>query len=555
MSVIVVVALMLHVNALATKKLKINREANMKEFKYKTIFSSTIKPLVSEEKDQYLAMASMLDIGDFIPDVDTKKDIDLLPVAFNACVANRVNKNGDVVDSKTALAMYENFINKPINLEHKRERVVGVILAAGFSEFGTDKPIKKEDVEGNEPFNITLGGVIWKVVNSRVADIIEDASDPTSENYMKVSASWELGFDEYNLVLLKDSEKNISEAEFITESEEIDKNKEFLKALGGSGKLENGKNIYRQVINKVVPLGIGLTENPAADVQGIAVKKEEKEVESIADEAVESSSPESNTLKTAENEKNISQSSTETVKTNKEYIPTMKITSIKDITDESLQTLKASVIADFVEEELKKASEEYHAQQTEVEDKLKAAHEAEVELKAEHEKLTKELEEIKSGFEALQNDVAAREAQEKFTIRMTFFDQEYDLNDADREVIANDIKDMDDEAFEAFASKMKILLEGRQKYGGNEGDIPDADRKKKGHHGRGPKRKETAKEEGEEDYKKDMKAAEDTEQVVDEALTNAEEVSAEVPANSEAQSETVFEKYKAAFALDQFEIK
>lgn len=555
MSVIVVVALMLHVNALATKKLKINREANMKEFKYKTIFSSTIKPLVSEEKDQYLAMASMLDIGDFIPDVDTKKDIDLLPVAFNACVANRVNKNGDVVDSKTALAMYENFINKPINLEHKRERVVGVILAAGFSEFGTDKPIKKEDVEGNEPFNITLGGVIWKVVNSRVADIIEDASDPTSENYMKVSASWELGFDEYNLVLLKDSEKNISEAEFITESEEIDKNKEFLKALGGSGKLENGKNIYRQVINKVVPLGIGLTENPAADVQGIAVKKEEKEVESIADEAAESSSPESDTLKTAENEKNISQSSTETVKTNKEYIPTMKITSIKDITDESLQTLKASVIADFVEEELKKASEEYHAQQTEVEDKLKAAHEAEVELKAEHEKLTKELEEIKSGFEALQNDVAAREAQEKFTIRMTFFDQEYDLNDADREVIANDIKDMDDEAFEAFASKMKILLEGRQKYGGNEGDIPDADRKKKGHHGRGPKRKETAKEEGEEDYKKDMKAAEDTEQVVDEALTNAEEVSAEVPANSEAQSETVFEKYKAAFALDQFEIK
>ena len=555
MSVIVVVVLTLHVNALATKKLKINREANMKECKYKTIFSSTIKPLVSEEKDQYLAMASMLDIGDFIPDVDTKKDIDLLPVAFNACVANRVNKNGDVVDSKTALAMYENFINKPINLEHKRERVVGVILAAGFSEFGTDKPIKKEDIEGNEPFNITLGGVIWKVVNSRVADIIEDASDPTSENYMKVSASWELGFDEYNLVLLKDSEKNISEAEFITESEEIDKNKEFLKALGGSGKLENGKNIYRQVINKVVPLGIGLTENPAADVQGIAVKKEEKEVESIADEAVESSSPESDTLKTAENEKNISQSSTETVKTNKEYIPTMKITSIKDITDESLQTLKASVIADFVEEELKKASEEYHAQQTEVEDKLKAAHEAEVELKAEHEKLTKELEEIKSGFEALQNDVAAREAQEKFTIRMTFFDQEYDLNDADREVIANDIKDMDDEAFEAFASKMKILLEGRQKYGGNEGDIPDADRKKKGHHGRGPKRKETAKEEGEEDFKKDMKAAEDTEQVVDEALTNAEEVSAEVPANSEAQSETVFEKYKAAFALDQFEIK
>ena len=300
---------------------------------------------------------------------------------------------------------------------------------------------------------------------------------------------------------------------------------------------------------------IGLTENPAADVQGIAVKSEKEEPQSIADESKEDSSPETGTLKTQEKEKNISQSSKETVKTNKEYTPTMKITSIKDITDESLKTIEASVIADFVEEELKKASEEYHAQKTEVEDKLKAAHESEVELKAEHEKLNKELEEVKSNFDSLQTDIAAREAQEKFTIRMTFFDQEYDLNDADREVIASDIKDMNDEAFEAFASKMQILLEGRQKYGGNEGDIPDADRKKKGHHGRGPKRKETAKEEGEEDFKKDAKANEDADTVVDEALTNAEEVSTEVPVNSEAQAETVFEKYKAAFALDQFEIK
>ena len=196
----------------------------MKDFKHTTIFSSTIKPLVSEEKDKYLALASMLEVGDFIPEVDTSKDIDLLPVAFNACVANRVNKNGDVVDTKTAVAMYKNFINKPINLEHERERVVGVILAAGFSEFGTDKPIEAEKLEENEPFNITLGGVIWKVVNTRVSDIIEDASDPTSENYMKISASWELGFDEYNLVLLAENEKNITNAEFITEAEEIEKN-------------------------------------------------------------------------------------------------------------------------------------------------------------------------------------------------------------------------------------------------------------------------------------------------------------------------------------------
>ena len=530
----------------------------MKDHKYTTIFSSTIKPLVPEEKDKYLAMASMLDIGDFIPDVDTTKDIDLLPVAFNACVANRVNKNGDVVDTKTALAMYKNFINKPINLEHERERVVGVILAAGFSEFGTDKPVEADSLEANDPFNITLGGVIWKVVNTRVADIIEDASDPTSENYMKISASWELGFDEYNLVILGENEKNISSAEFITESEEIEKNKEFLKALGGSGKLENGKSVYRQVVNNVVPLGIGLTENPAADVQGVAVKSDKEEVAATEESAPCVEEEESSTPKINKNEKNISQSSNLTVKTTKEIIPIMKITSIKDITDESLQTLKASVIADFVEEELKKASEEYHAQKTEVEDKLKAAHDEHDKLKEEHTTTQKDLEEVKSNLEALQSEVEAKEAQEKFNARMTYFDSEYDLTDADREVIASDIKSMDDEAFDSFASKMKVLLEGRQKYGGNKGDMPDADRKKKGHHGKGPKRKETADEEGEIDFKKDSKAteaAEATEEVVEEALENAEEVTADVPSSSEAQSETVYDKYKAAFALDQFEIK
>ena len=159
----------------------------MEELKYTTIFSSTIKPLVSEEKDKYLAMASLLDVGDFIPEVDTEKNIDLLPIAFNACVANRVNKNGDVIDTPTALEIYENFINKPINIEHNRDRVVGAILTAGFSEFGTDKQITAEELKDHKgPFNITLGGIVWKVVNSNLAKMIEDSADPTSEKYQKI---------------------------------------------------------------------------------------------------------------------------------------------------------------------------------------------------------------------------------------------------------------------------------------------------------------------------------------------------------------------------------
>ena len=80
----------------------------------------------------------MVELEKFLPDVDLNKNYDLLPIAFNAFVVNRVNKNGDVIDGETAIAMYKDFINKPINIEHNRKNVIGTILTAGFSEFGTE---------------------------------------------------------------------------------------------------------------------------------------------------------------------------------------------------------------------------------------------------------------------------------------------------------------------------------------------------------------------------------------------------------------------------------
>jgi len=130
---------------------------------------------------------------------------------------------------------------------------------------------------------------------------------------------------------------------------------------------------------------------------------------------------------------------------------------------------------------------------------------------------------------------------------------------------------MSEEDFETYAKKMEVLL-SRQKYGGNKGDIPDADRKKKGHHGRGPKRKETADEEGEIDFKKDMKATEEaTEEVVEEAVASVEETQeaaqlldqalenadvdqTQIPATTEASEATLAERYQKAFNLDKFEI-
>ena len=494
----------------------------MKEHKFTTIFSSEIKPLVSEEKDKYLAMASLVEVGDFIPEVNTSKNVDLLPVAFNACVINRVNKNGDVVDTDTAMAMYKDFINKPMNIEHNRDKVVGVILTAGFSEFGTDNKLTEEQAkELKGPFNITLGGVVWKVVNSKLSQIIENASDPTSDDYLKISASWELGFSEYNIIVSSEEEKNIENAEIISDIEKIQELKSSLKGFGGSGVLENGSGGYRQGINGVVPLGIGLTENPAADVVGVAVnlKPENKNIEKEN--------------KSSKTEQKGSQTEEINVSSNKELTVMDKITDIQQITDESLVAgeVKASVITDYIENQLQEASEKFVAEKQEVQEKLSAAEDAQKTIAEEFESVKKEL-------ETLKEEQRIKAAEDLFNQRMAAFDAEYDLDDDHRGILASDIKDMTEEDFEAYSKKMKVLLDKKAE---NKETV------------------EAATEEvvEAEETKEEAVASveeQDAENILESAIENAEVDKAQLPSTSEASEATLTEKYQKAFNLDNFEI-
>lgn len=415
----------------------------MKQYKYTTTFGSIkIKPLVSSEKDEYLALASMEKLSDFIPEINTEENFDLLPIAFNACVANRVNNNGDVIDGETAVAMAKNFVNKQINIEHNRERVVGVILKAGFSQFGTDEPM--DEVSASElksPFNITLGGVIWKVVNNNLAKMIENSSDPTSEDYEKISASWELGFRDYNLVMLEGEEKNIEDGVIISDPQEIQKHKGMLRSLGGSGKTEDGRSIYRKVINDVVPLGIGLTENPAADVVGVLTRSKQKNTEKI--------------------EENNSHLETQNVNKIKEQV--MKLNSIEELTDEKVQEMTASVVSDFIQDQLKQASEQYSGEKAKFETELAEAKENYDKLVNENEASKTELESVVAELAALKEQLASSEAEKAFSLRMSKFDESFDLTDEDREVIASDIAGLDEEAFEAYEKKISVLLSSKVK--------------------------------------------------------------------------------------------
>ena len=504
----------------------------MKEFKFTTIFSSQVKPLVSEEKDAYLALAALSSIGDLVPEIDTDKNVDLLPVAFNAFVANRVNKNHDVIDTEAALSIANHFINKPINIEHNRDKVIGTILTAGYSEFGTDRSLTEEEVKNTKgPFNVTLGGVIWKSVNQDVASLIEDSSDPTSENYLKVSASWELGFSEYQLVTMSSEDKNIENGEFITDQKVVAELQKNLKSFGGDGLTEDGKFVYRHVIGNIVPLGIGLTETPAAEVKGIVTKKAEANIVEEGEIPVESQ-PES-----------ISQEKEINVKNNISKDKIMKINSINDITEDSMKEMSASAISDFIQKELESASEQFSAEKQEVESALKEAEEKHETLSKDHDVLKTNLEAVKAELEELQAEKLEKERQEAFNNRMSAMDEEYALTDEDREVIASDIKDLNEEDFEAYSKKMAVLLSAK-----NRKALAAAEEEA-----------EKVSNEAEEEAKaseevKEEQAEATAEEAVEEVLEETK-IKAEVPVSTAAEEPTVYDKYKAAFSMDGFDIK
>ena len=473
-------------------------------YNYTTTFSSILKPLVSEEKDKYLALASLMEVGNFIPNVDTEKNVDLLPVAFNAAVVNRVNKNGDVIDTETAIASYKDFINKPINIEHNREKIVGVILTAGFSEFGSDASLTEEQVKDLKgPFNITLGGVIWKIANPHLADKIEDSSDATSDKYQSVSASWELGFNDYNVVMIDGESKNIEDGSLISDASKIESIKNSLRAFGGSGKLDKTKSIYRKVIGNVVPLGVGLTETPAADVKGVATLKAEAK-EALAEENISK----------------IEKLDVNTIINNN----VMKIQSIKDITDENLKQATASQISDLIEQELKSASEKFAAEKVSVEQALEAAKEQYSTLLAGQEALEKEISALKASLEASEVEKQKILVNEQFNERMSAFDAEYDLDDESRQVIASDIAGLDDDSFAAYKNKMAVFMKNKKK----------------------------GMEKGEK--KEEAKSSATASEVLDEVSEKGEKKTATIAATSTASEATLFEKYKQAFNYDGFVI-
>ena len=247
------------------------------DYKYTATFEA---PLLSCEinKASLISEASLKNLEPLIPkEIDYNENVDLMGVAFNAAVINQFNKNGDGMDAETAVKYTNKFIHKPTNIEHDKQKVVGHIVSAGYSDYKSSELIEEETAASmKEPFNIALGAVLYKTINSSFTNLVEKSLDENSKQFQKVSASWEVGFNDYGLAVGSDE---LSKARIVSDPEEIAEMQGFLRSYGGNGKTDKGETINRLIKGDIYPLGIAYTLNPAADVKGLySSPKETKKV-------------------------------------------------------------------------------------------------------------------------------------------------------------------------------------------------------------------------------------------------------------------------------------
>ena len=433
-------------------------------FKYKTKYSFDIYATTDLQNDLNISLASLENLRPLIPkSIDLERNIDLVGAAFNAAVVNKFNRNGDGINSETAVDLIEYFVNKPTNIEHKKQKVVGHIVNAGFTDRENNKIIGNAAALANkDPYYISLAAVIYKTVNKDFADVLLQSSDEESECFKQISASWELGFNDFVLAV---GSQDLKDADIITDPAHINEMKHYLNAFGGAEKLHDGTPIYRLVVGDVFPLGIGFTTNPAADVSGLIVKKNiDLEVNDHRDAQGEENNFKNNILKISQSEiNNVKNTNTIDItefKTEFEKILDSKLADNAEFTQEAVASVASHVI-----DKIREKDEAWSAERGAAEAAKTQAEKDANEAKASIEELQKKLEDANEKINSLESSIHTAAAEQLFNSRMEVIDELYDLSDQDRTVLANEVKTLDasDAIFEDYQSKLSSLLQHKSK--------------------------------------------------------------------------------------------
>jgi hypothetical protein len=509
----------------------------MANYKYSTTFDFEVQAC-REIAGINVSKANIENLKPLIPtNVDLDKNIDLMGVAFNAAVVNEFNKNGDGISTKTAIDSVQQFVHKPTNIEHNKKKVVGHIVNAGFSDYSDSSIIVNVDETQTDPFNIALGAVVYKTVDKDFYETLQRSTDPKSKIHNTVSASWEVGFSNYQIAV---GSKNLKDAEIITDENQIQEMKAMLRGFGGKGRMDDGTPVYRLIVGNVYPLGIGFTMKPAANVKGVISEKTKTE------EVKETKAIEINSKPSQELEKiaaKISQNLKKTVNNNNIMDIENLLTELKsDLQEKKFsQEAIASMTSTFADA-IKTKDEEYKTSLEAAENEKAEVAKANEELKASVESIQEELKNAQERIGDFEKAQAAIEAEATFNTRMEEIDSIYDLEESDSSFIAEKIKGLDsEEAFASFKSELEVFWSSKSKESKAKFEEEVQARVSQ----------EVEKRlSGTEEVSEATEVSEETD--VEEALENAEATTSEIPNNNEAQasSQTLRDKFAAAFSRD-----
>ena len=234
----------------------------------------------------------------------------------------------------------------------------------------------------------------------------------------------------------------------------------MLKKYKGKGIDENGNDVNLLVKGVVYPLGIGFTTDPAAYVEGVYVEKfEEMPSESKSEELIAS--------EISHNEKN---NVTIFNKTNNGNMDAQELIQeiAKLVSGKKDMKFSEEAIANMtsiINEKIRERDALYTKEKEALEQEKIEASEKSEQRQKEIEEMSKTLKEAKDEISALKASMDNKEKAEAFNVRMGALDEEFDLTDEDRKIIASDLKSIDtaEESYASYKEKIDVLFKEKSK--------------------------------------------------------------------------------------------
>jgi hypothetical protein len=193
-----------------------------------------------------------------------------------------------------------------------------------------------------------------------------------------------------------------------------------------------------------IPVGLGLTENPAAAVEGIYA------LASISDEKIS----ENKETDVTDNETNIAMDKEEFDKFKKEVSDMISSIASKDGSSDS----PAQEVFEKLNTLFEEKGKDWKSQSDQHSEDMKNTQAA---LK----QLEDQLKDAKDTINKFQDDISVRDAADKLNTRMATIASQFALEEAEEAIVAKEVQGLpaDDEAFASYLEKVKVVFAHRNK--------------------------------------------------------------------------------------------